>query len=197
MQSRAVTAAAPPRLVFGHALEGALRVLGAEPTPEDVHALARLGLTPDALEVFYPLETHVALIDYLVQSRWAGLPGDEGYAAAGRATLDASEATLLGRVLVQMLRALGPERMLYRLTKTFRSLNNFTDTQVRELAPRYFEVYFNVALRPGFVRGTLEQGLHCAGARGVQVEQMVGRDGGAVFYVRWAATEPALPPVPS
>jgi uncharacterized protein (TIGR02265 family) len=173
-----------------------LRVLGAAPMGQDARALAGLGVEPDALEVTYPMETHLALLDYLVETRWSQLPGDEGYAAAGHAAVTAYEATLLGRVLLQMLRVLGPERMLYRLTKTFRSMNNYTETQVREVGPRYFEVYFNLALRPGFVRGILEQGLRAAGARGVRAEQMVARDGGAVFYVRWEATEPP-PPLPS
>ena len=193
MQSHAVTGAAPPRLIFGHALEGVLRVLDSSPSGPDARALARLGVEPDALEVTYPLETHLALLDYLVETRWSQLPADEGYAAVGRAAVTAYEATLLGRVLLQMLRVLGPERMLYRLTKTFRSMNNYTETQVREVGPRYFEVYFNLALRPGFVRGILEQGLRAAGARGVRAEQMVARDGGAVFYVRWEATEPPPP----
>ncbi|MBF5043401.1 MULTISPECIES: DUF2378 family protein [Myxococcaceae] len=190
MQSQASTAVAPSRHIFGHAMEGLLRVLGPEPTDEDLRVLHRLGMSLDALEVTYPLEAHLALLDHLVQSRWAQLPGDEGYAALGRATVEAYEGTLMGRVLLQMLRVLGPERVLYRLTKTFRSTNNYTETQVREVGPRHFEVWINVALRPGFVRGLLEQGLCFAGAHGVRVGQMVGRDGCAVYYVRWDAPEP-------
>jgi uncharacterized protein (TIGR02265 family) len=191
MQSQATLEHASPRLVFGHAMEGLLKVLGPEHSPADALLLRRLGLVQDALEVTYPMETHVALLDHLVRSRWAQLPGDEGYAAVGRSAVIAYEATLLGRVLVQMLRVLGPERMLYRLTKTFRSMNNYTETQVREVGPRHFEVYFNLALRPAFVRGLLEQGLLCAGARQVRVEQMVGRGGDVVYYARWEAAEAA------
>ena len=193
-QSTVTSAPQPPRLIFGHALEGLVRTLGPARSAQDEAALRALSLDPEALEVTYPLETYVSLVDYLVQSRWSQLPEAEAYAAVGRAAVLAYEDTLLGRVLLQMLRVLGPERMLYRLTKTFRSINNFTETQVRELGPRHFEVWFNVSPRPAFTRGMLEQGLTGAGARNVCGGLMAGSDGGAVFYLRWDASVAASQP---
>ena len=183
-----------PKLIFGHALEGLLRTLGPERSAQDAQVLRQLGLDPEALEVTYPLETQVALVDYLAQSRWGHLPREEAYAAVGRAAVLAYESTLLGRVLLQMLRVLGPERMLYRLTKTLRSINNYTETQVRELGPGHFEVWLNVSPRPHFTRGMLEQGLIGAGARNVRGGLMAGSDGGAVFYLRWDANVAASLP---
>ena len=103
----------------------------------------------------------------------------------GQAFIRGFERTLIGRAQLSLLQLIGPRRTLDRLTRSFRNANNYTTANLRELAPKHFEIEFGFVQIPGFYRGVLDAGLRAVGANDLSVELAKREALAATFTVRW------------
>ncbi len=183
-------------VVFGHALETLLaeaEVLA----PHTLGALARLGLSPYALEVAYPAQVGAEALAILVQA----LSADLGTAGAefllGQRCCERVQHSRMGAAMTAHARVVGPERTLLRTARNLRTANNFTDATVRPLPggqgwelvtsplPEFSTVRGLRMDPPHFLRGMLTRAFEAAGVSGVRME-LVAHDeasGTATFHV--------------
>jgi uncharacterized protein (TIGR02265 family) len=173
------------RVVFGASFEGLLRAM-MPPTPAEQKALdaanVRIGGPYSAA---YPLETYIAVMKACADSRYGHLPELERYTAVGRLFFQGYERTIIGQALVAVVRVLGPQRTLQRMTRNFRTANNFTHCEVEMVSPSHHLVRISWSLYPGFYKGLLEAGCSRAGAKALKVEMISFVDCSPVFSVSW------------
>lgn len=173
------------KVVFGNSMEGLWRAL--EPhTPEEKEAFTRAGVTGKAFSAAYALPEYLAILDACARSRFAGQVPLEQYTSVGRLFFGGYEKTLVGQALMTVLRVIGPRRTLERMTRNFRTANNFSEVEVESLAPNHHRVRFKHVTHPGFYRGIMLSGIQRAGAKDAAVE-FFGQEGHVATYeVRWA-----------
>ncbi len=175
------------KLIFSQTFEGLRQALGGALTPATLEAARALGV--DFTQPFlpaYPRDTFVAVVERLAVDLHPTLGLEAAVAAVGRRFMDGYARTMIGRAMVAMLRVLGPRRALERLSRQFRTANNYSETRLRTLGERDFELWCNEVASPGWYFGIITRGLELAGARDVKVV-MVDHlaPGGATFRIRW------------
>jgi uncharacterized protein (TIGR02265 family) len=177
----------PEKLVFEHTVESLLRALERPYTPAQIAGLDALGIDlSKPLLPGYPVETYGGLIDFVARQRWPDLPLEQGQFEAGQAFIHAYRQTLLGKALSGVLRTIGPHRVIERMTRTFRTANNFTETRLRKLGPANYELWFNYASRPHYFRGMVHAVIESCGAKQVEVKLVAGAAGSEVtLQVTW------------
>lgn len=177
----------PEKVVFEHAMESLLKLLGSPVGLEHMKPLRELGVDPGRpLLPAYPVEVYAATLDYVVRQRWPGLPREQAYYELGRAFLDSYTETGMGGALKVLVRVLGPHRTLERMQRNFRSANNYTETRLKRLGPTAYEVWFNEVARPEQYRGMLTRALELAGAQALTVELQERRGTETTYRVAWA-----------
>lgn len=176
------------KLIFAQTIEGLIRSLGEELTPQVTHGLRQRGLDLSAaLLPAYPLSVWIEVLSFVARERHPDLASDEAVAAVGRDFMDGYAQTLVGRAMVPMMRLIGPRRTLARVTRQFRTGNNFSDTRLTEVSATEYQLWVNEVQLAGWYVGILSRGLELAGGRDVKVE-LLQRDAGAgSFRVRWTA----------
>jgi uncharacterized protein (TIGR02265 family) len=174
------------RLVFDNTMQSNLRVLGQPLAPEHLSGLAALGVDPSRPLPAYPVETYTAVIDFITGQRWPGLTQDEAGFELGRAFMRSYQETLMGKAVFSVTKVLGPHRTLERMNRNFRSANNYTETRLRKVGPSTYELWFNYAIRTGYFRGLLTEGLERAGAQALSVTLASSNTSGeATFRISW------------
>lgn len=173
-------------VVFEHTMRGLLDVAGPTLSPTLRAQLSDIGVDPDDLLPAYSTATYGKVLEIIRRSLFAELPKEEGNFAIGRAFFQRYERTLMGRAVLVAIRVLGARRMLDRMSRNFRTANNYTETRVTELATGDCEVWFNRIIEPHYYRGLLTEALSRAGSESYEVLlQSHGADG-AVFRLRWS-----------
>lgn len=188
-----MSASAPSRassdsddIVFEHTMQGLLDVIGPQLTDAVRDRLREVGVDPGALLPAYGTAIYRRALEVVRQSLFADLPPDEGNFAIGRAFFQRYERTLMGRAVLVAIRVLGARRMLDRMSRNFRTANNYTETRVTELGPCDCEVWFNRIIEPHYYRGLLTEALSRAGSDQYEVLLQSHDAGGAVFRLRWS-----------
>lgn len=174
------------KVVFGNSMEGLWRAL--EPhTPAEAEAFKRAGVTGGkGFQPAYPLPVYLAILDACAQGRFAGQDALEQYTRVGRLFFGGYEKTLVGQALMAVMRVIGPRRTLERMTRNFRTANNFTEAEAESLTATHHRLVMKHVTYPGFYRGILLSGIERAGARDAVVE-FLGREGHVATYeVRWS-----------
>lgn len=74
--------------------------------------------------------------------------------------------TPIGGALLMLLRVIGPRRTLERMTRNFRSANNFSDVSIVPTGPKSATLKVNdvFSAKPEYIVGMLEHGLSLMGA---------------------------------
>jgi len=174
------------RVVFAASVEALLRAFGPPWRPGAREALLKLGIDPEqAPRAAYPLSLYMQLLAALAEIHFPDAIEDERYFQMGQAFIRGFERTLIGRAQLSLLQLIGPRRTLDRLTRSFRNANNYTTANLRELAPKHFEIEFGFVQIPGFYRGVLDAGLRAVGANDLSVELAKREALAATFTVRW------------
>ncbi|HEX5746984.1 MAG TPA: DUF2378 family protein [Archangium sp.] len=175
------------KLIFDYTVQSNLRVLGQPVPPEHLSGLTALGVDPrKPLLPAYPVETYTALIDFITGRLWPDMPQEEAGFELGRAFMRAYQETLMGKAVFSVTKLLGPHRTLERMSRNFRSANNYTETRLRKVGPSTYELWFNYALRTAYFRGLLTEALERAGAKGILVTLAAsGPSGEATFRISW------------
>lgn len=175
------------KLIFVQTFEGLTRAYGSRFTPELLTNFRLYGFDPERLLPAYPQKTFIEVVRLIARALNPGLEENEAIRAVGRGFIDGYDETLVGRAMLGMIRLIGPRRTLERLTRQFRTGNNFSDTRLMQKGPTEYELWCNEVRLPGWYQGIISRGLEVAGSRDVSVE-VVNRDdsGGGTFLIRWA-----------
>ena len=103
----------------------------------------------------------------------------------GRVFIESYFQTLIGRALGATLKILGPTRSFGRVSRSFRTANNFTEDRVVQLGPNDYQLWINELHVPYVNQGVLQGALEAIGAKQCSVE-VVKIDGDGVTYrCRW------------
>jgi uncharacterized protein (TIGR02265 family) len=175
------------KLIFDHTVESLLRTLERPIPPAQIAGLDALGIDlSKPLLPAYPLETYSALIGFIARQRFPDLPPEEADFEVGRAFIEAyTTQTLMGRALKGLLRVIGPHRTLERMSRTFRTANNYTQTRLQPLGPTSYELWFNYAIRQGYFRGMVHATLALCGVRQIEVKLAATQGHELTFHVSW------------
>lgn len=172
------------RVIFASTFAGLYRAFG--PTLDaGAEELRRSGIDfSKELHPAYPLSVFLDTVKYLATSM-EGETEDDRVFLVGRGFVKGYSETAIGKAMVLLARAIGPKRMLERLTRQFRSGNNYSQTSLVQKAPTEFELWCNSVKYPGWYRGIVIEGLTIAGAKDPSVTLASLHDDGATFTVRW------------
>jgi len=173
------------RVIFPAQVEGLLRGLSPDVGPSLKGKLKAAGLDVDA--PFPPAWPAAHLGDWLnVASAeiYAELSREEAHRRIGQRFIEGWQRTMLGGALSQFLALLGPKRALERLTRAFRTGDNFSETSCQFPQERVALVTVKSQRLPHYIAGILEAGLALVKANGrVAVEE--DTDERMVFRVEW------------
>jgi uncharacterized protein (TIGR02265 family) len=174
------------RLVFRSTVSSMLKVLGNPIAPEHVVALQQAGIDPTRpLLVAYPLESFQKLLALAGKVRFPKLGPEERDYALGELFVVNFATSLIGGAVVAMARVLGPRRSTQRLTRSFRSVNNYSEAEAKELSANEMEVRCEPVLRPDYYLGVLQTAGRMSHGESYQVELSSYENERAVFRVRW------------
>ncbi|MFO0594837.1 MAG: DUF2378 family protein [Myxococcaceae bacterium] len=175
------------KLVFAHTVEGLVRSVRDRLTPALISGLRERGIDVERrLLPAYPMEVFVDGVGWLSRQLYPELPADEAVAKVGRGFMDGFGQTLVGRAMMAMMRVIGPDASLRRITQEFRTGNNYSQTRLVVRAPRTYELWVNELRMPGWYVGIVSRGLELAGAKSGHVE-LVSRDTvGGTFRIEWS-----------
>jgi uncharacterized protein (TIGR02265 family) len=174
---------APEPLVFQHTVEGLLRALGDRVDHTTAQRLKQHGLDVNKLQPAYPRETWVKLMEVAAEILSPGAPIDEAMFTFGRRFFDGFTDTFMGRALLAMVRVLGPRRTLERMTRNFRTGNNYSETKLTELAFGKWQLWCNQVTYAQWYRGLITAGVSAAGAKNPSVELVSHDVTGATFNI--------------
>lgn len=173
-------------MVFSQAVEGLLRALGNRLDDGAKDHLRALGLDVRArLEPAYSLAVWTQVMRYASTLVAPGRPPPEQMFELGRRFIEGYAETIVGRAMLTALKVLGPRRTLERMSRNFRSGNNYTQTKLEALGPTDFTLWFNEVKEPEFYRGMLSAGVDRSGAKVVTVKTLNHDATGATFSVKW------------
>jgi len=176
-------------LVFEQTIEAVyVRALHGRLPPTCKARLRQAGLDLDQkLRPAYPFTSWMTFLRITAEELYPGEPLEIGAFKIGEACIDGFRETMLGRAVLSLLRVLGPKRALMRATQNFRAGNNYTESRIKEVSPRQYELWMNeVGSLPTFTAGILHAGLRTAGAESVRVD-LSGYDGHACTYcISWS-----------
>ncbi len=172
-------------MVFEHTMLGLLQVGEARMSERGRSRLEALGVTERAMLPAYPTRIFRAVLEVTREELFAELPPAEGFDAVGRAFFQRYERSLMGRAVLLAIKVLGARRMLDRMSRNFRTANNYTETRVTELGPGDCEVWFNRVIEPHYYRGLLTEALSRTGEASPEVTLQSHGPEGTVFRLRW------------
>ncbi len=129
----------------------------------------------------YPIGILDAALKVVVRHAFPHLSQGDAMRHMGALQVEAFTETLLGRAVFQLLRLLSLERFLDRMTRSWRSANNFIETKVTPVATGRWEVWVNDAGQyPEVMQGILQLGIEKAG-HSTRVD-VLRREGLAAVY---------------
>ncbi|MBL8923811.1 MAG: DUF2378 family protein [Myxococcaceae bacterium] len=173
------------RVIFPVQAEGLLRGLGADVSPRLKATLKALDLDPDnEFPPAWPAERLRAWLDAASDDIYQDLPREEAHRRIGRRFIDGWQRTLIGAASAQFLKVIGPRRALERLTRAFRTGDNFSQSSVTFPGDTVALVTLNTQSLPDYIAGILDGGLALLGVQGrVTIERVAGDD--MDFRVEW------------
>jgi uncharacterized protein (TIGR02265 family) len=174
-----------PPLVFAQTVEGLLKALSPM-SATSRQKLAAIGVDPDQrLEPAYPRDKWLELMHLACELTAPGKDHEPTSYELGRRFMGTYTQGLVGKAMMAALRVIGPKRALERMSRNFRTGNNFSETKLTEPSPGRFELWCSHATIAGWYQGIIETGLVLAGAAEAKVTLLRRQDGGAVFQVEW------------
>lgn len=178
----------PDKLIFAQTFEGLFRAVSARLDERLSEALRQLGVDPNAeLKPAYPLAVFLATVKLLGHELFPEAPEEERQYQLGCLFMDGYRQTMVGRAMVGMMRIIGPRRTLERLSRQFRTGNNFSETKVEDLGPNECRLWCNQVTVPGWYRGLVTKGLEFSGATNVQISLIAHDAAGGTFHIRWSS----------
>jgi uncharacterized protein (TIGR02265 family) len=173
-------------VVFQNAVEGFFRVL----PPLSARARERfgaLGITPEG--PFLPAYTSDQMQDLeeiAAEELFPALDRSHALRRVGELQVEGFAKTALGTALFALLRILGRRRSLERVTRSWRSANNYVETKVTEIEPDVVHIWVNYAGRnPEICLGILSAALEATNQRPRQATVFEAQFPSAVYRFDW------------
>ena len=174
------------KLIFAQTFEGLLRSLTGKLTPRLATGLRERGFDPGApLLPAYPQAVFIEVVSFLSRELHPGLGPEAAVCAVGRGFMDGYGETMVGRAMMAMMRLIGPRRTLERVSRQFRTGNNFSETKLTPIGATEYHLWVNEVRLPGWYIGLLSRGLELAGGKDVRVEVIHCDQAGGNFRVQW------------
>jgi uncharacterized protein (TIGR02265 family) len=174
------------KLIFSQTFEGIFRALGPRLDANLSSRLKEAGVDPSRpLRPAYPVPVFHAVLQALGDALYPALEEDERHEELARMFMSGYSETMVGRAMLAMMRVIGPRRTLERLSRQFRTGNNFSETALTELGNTEFELWCNQVTAPGWYVGLIERGLELAGAHHPKARLVRRDEAGATFRVTW------------
>lgn len=171
--------------VFFSTVFQALSGVVARHRPELVGELQELGVDLTRLQAAYPAEKWAAATDLAARRLFPELHPSVAVSKVGELIVDAYGTTAVGGALLGLLKLLGPRRVANRVSRSFRSANNYAEDRVTEHGPQDFELWTNELHVPFLHQGVIRRALEIIGARSCTVE-VIARDAtGTTYRCRW------------
>lgn len=176
---------AEERLIFPAQAEGLVRCLGDDLSDSLKRRFVTLDLDVDhELPPAWPARRLGEWIDAIAIELYPKLPRDEAHRLIGRRFVEGWQRTMLGSAMVPLLGIFGPKRTLERLTRAFRTGDNFSQTSVVFPTERSGVVTVRSERLPHYIVGILEAGLSLVRVKGqVRIEE--DTEERLVFRVEW------------
>jgi uncharacterized protein (TIGR02265 family) len=165
--------------LFRHGLKGKLDASA-------LRDLRELRVDLEHLQPAYPVATWAAAMKVAAEAAFPQCSPNEARFELGRHMLVGLDATLVGKALLALARAIGPRRTLERMTRNNRTSNNYINTVLEErpdgtlrmvgtIVPEYLprmegQPWLEWALSSGFQAGLLTGVLDTLSVRGFSVE---------------------------
>lgn len=174
----------PERVVFASVFEALGRIVQST-HPELVPQALKLGVDFTKLNPAYPADTWRHLTALVAQASHPTVSAPVAEYRLGQQIIHEYGKTVIGRALMATLKVLGPRRCFTRVSRSFRTANNYTEDRVIEHAPNHFELWLNELHVPYVDQGVMQAALEAIGAKNCAVE-VVKRDADGTTYVcRW------------
>jgi uncharacterized protein (TIGR02265 family) len=175
-------------VVFGNTVESLfLRGLASRMTPRCFERVRESGIDlKQKLLSYYPRPIYYACVRAVAEELFPGVSEDQAMFQLGSAFMKGFEETLLGRAMLSAVRLMGPRRALARMSRNFRSSNNYLKADLNELAPGRAELTLNqTSGAPGYFEGVLTAGLTIAGAQNLTIARKDFDGTRCTYDVRW------------
>ncbi|MFN7132557.1 MAG: DUF2378 family protein [Myxococcales bacterium] len=176
------------RIVFDTTVEALfVRALNGKLPPSAKDALKKAGLDVDSkLLPAYTFEQWKQFLAIGAKGAFPHLEPRMAHQALGRLLIDGYRNTFIGRALFPLLNLLGPRRGLDRLSRSFRSGNNYTETRFVEVGPNTYDLWMNETTEyPEFMQGILLEGTRDFKVDRFDVAVLEKNSDGVTFRISW------------
>jgi len=155
------------RLVYVQVVEGLLQHgLQGKVSPQLKQRLRQAGIDLDRpLLPAYPVRLWMHCLSVIVDETYPGLPREEAFRKLAEAHVQGYGRTAVGRAVLGVMRLLGPRRVVQRLPQTLRATDNYTQVELVERGPTFFEMRLNSTQdAPGYTEAIFESLMRVGGA---------------------------------
>ncbi len=172
------------RVVFSSVFESCVRLLQRN-EPEALSAVREAGVNVDKLQAAYPADTWRTVSRLAAKALFPDAAPDQADYLLGQQFMEQYAQTIIGGALMATLRLIGPRRAFTRVSRSFRTSNNYMEDRVTERGPNDYELWLNEPLVPHVNRGVLQATLTAIGAKGCSVEVVAVDAEGVTYRCRW------------
>ncbi|MDX2011394.1 MAG: DUF2378 family protein [Myxococcaceae bacterium] len=174
----------PERVVFSSVFEALGRIVEAS-TPHLKKDAQALGVDFSNLNPAYPADTWRRLTAQVAQALHPTVTAPVAEYRLGQRIIQEYGKTVIGRALMGTLKVLGPARCFSRVSRSFRTANNYTEDRVTQHAPNHFELWLNEVHVPYLDQGVMQAALDAIGAKNCSVEVTKRDADGTTYVCRW------------
>ncbi|MBL8919659.1 MAG: DUF2378 family protein [Myxococcaceae bacterium] len=172
------------RVVFSSVFESCVRLLAAK-KPGALEQVRAAGLNPGKLQPAYPAETWRSISRIAARALFPTESPERADFLLGQAFMDQYAQTIIGGALMATLRIIGPRRAFSRVSRSFRTSNNYMEDRVTAHGPSDYELWLNETLVPYVNQGVLQATLTAIGARGCTIDVVALDAEGVTYRCRW------------
>lgn len=178
--------AVPPseRVVFASVFEALVRIVNAR-KPELKEPLSKLGVDLTKLQAAYPADVWKAATSCVAQALFPQQSVPIAEYRLGQLFIHEYEKTLIGRALMTTLKVVGPRRAFGRISRSFRTGNNFTEDRVTPISDSEYELWINEVHVPFVNQGVIQAALETIGAKNCSVEVKLRDSEGTTYRCKW------------
>jgi uncharacterized protein (TIGR02265 family) len=170
--------------VFSPVFESCVRLL-ARQKPDALPALQTVGVGAEKLQPAYPLETWRTVSRLAANALFPQASPDDADYLLGQKFMEQWGQTMIGRALMATLRIIGPSRAFTRVSRSFRTANNYMEDRVTVIGPNEYELWLNEPVVPHLNRGILQATLSAIGAKNCTIDVVKLDDEGVTYRCRW------------